>query len=147
MSSWRADASQETQDRLDSLLDSALRAGKEQLDRDGEFFPFAVVVGASGETDLVQPELPASRDVGEAHERCWRALADRAGDLVASAVVTNVGGAGEDAIAVALEDREGVAIEVFLPYVTARKVNGKKPPQKHRFGDLVAVEGTRRVWA
>ena len=76
----------------------------------------------------------------------WQALAERADDLAAAAVVTNVGGAGEDAIAVALEDREGVAIEVFLPYVTQRKVNGKKPAQKHRFGDLLAAEGTRRVW-
>ncbi len=39
-----------------------------------------------------------------------------------------------------------MAIEVFLPYVVQRKVNGKKPAQKHRFGDLMAVEGTRRLW-
>jgi hypothetical protein len=147
MSSWRDDASRETRDRLDGLLDTALRAGREQLDHAGEFFPFAVVVDAAGDTDLVQPALPASRDVAEVLERCWQALAERAGDLVAAAVVTNVGGPGEDAIAVTLEDREGVAIEVFLPYVTQRKVNGKKPAQKHRFGDLLAAEGTRRVWA
>jgi hypothetical protein len=35
---------------------------------------------------------------------------------------------------------------VFLPYVTQGKVNGKKPAQKHRFGDLQAIEGTPRVW-
>ena len=133
MNSWRDDASPETRNRLDGLLDAALRAGREQLDHAGEFFPFAVTVDAGGDTDLVQPELPASRDVAD--------------DLVAAAVVTNVGGVGEDAIAVALEDREGVAIEVFLPYVTQRKVNGKKPAQKHRFGDLLAAEGTRRIWA
>jgi hypothetical protein len=104
-------------------------------------------VDVAGDTELVQPALPASRDVAEVHERCWQALAERADDLVAAAVVTNVGGPGEDAIAVTLEDREGVAIEVFLPYVTQRKVNGKKPAQKHRFGDLLAAEGTRRVWA
>jgi hypothetical protein len=146
--SWRDDAAPETLDLLDALLDTALRAGREQLDHAGEFFPFAVTVDATGDTDVLQPALPASRDVAEVHERCWQALAERAGDLAAAAVVTNVGGgaAGEDAIAVALEDRDGVAIEVFLPYVTQRKVNGKKPAQKHRFGDLLAAEGTRRVW-
>ena len=40
-----------------------------------------------------------------------------------------------------------MAIEVFLPYVTQGKVNGKKPAQKHRFGDLQAIEGTVRVWS
>ena len=147
MSSWRDDATPQTRERLDGLLDAAIRAGRQQLDLAGEFFPFAVTVDAAGATDLVQPELPASRDVAEVHELCWRALTERADDLVAAAVVTNVGSAGEEAIAVALEDREGVAIEVFLPYVTQRKVNGKKPAQKHRFGDLLAAEGTRRVWA
>ena len=79
MNSWRDDASPETRDRLDGLLDAALRAGREQLDHAGEFFPFAVTVDQAGDTDLVQPELPASRDVGEVHERCWQALAERAG--------------------------------------------------------------------
>ena len=150
MSSWRDETSDQAQDDLDGLLDLGLRTGREQLEVAGEFYPFAVALDEAGETRLVQPELPARKgvaDVAEVHELCWQALAAEAGSLRAAAVVTNVGGAGEDAIAVALEHREGVAIEVFLPYVTRRKVNGKKPAQKHRYGDLQAIAGQPRVWA
>jgi hypothetical protein len=150
MSSWRDETSDQAQDDLDGLLDLGLRTGREQLEVAGEFYPFAVALDEAGESRLVQPELPARKgvaDVAEVHELCWRALTERADDLVAAAVVTNVGSAGEEAIAVALEDREGVAIEVFLPYVTQGKVNGKKPAQKHRFGDLMAAEGQPRLWA
>jgi hypothetical protein len=150
MTSWRDETSDQAQDDLDNLLDLGLRTGQEQLEGAGEFYPFAVALDDAGESRLVQPELPARKgvaDVAEVHELCWQALAAEAGSLRAVAVVTNVGGAGGDAVAVALEHRDGVAIEVFLPYVTQGKVNGKKPAQKHRFGDLTAAEGQPRLWA
>ena len=150
MTTWRDETSDETQVDLDDLLDLALRTAKEHLDSEGEFYPFAVVVTDEGETAVVQPELPDRKgvaDVVEVYELCWEALAADAAALRTVGVVTNVGGGDGDAIAVALEHREGVAIEVFLPYVTQGKVNGKKPAQKHRFGDLQAIEGTVRVWS
>jgi hypothetical protein len=150
VSSWRDEADQQTQDDLDELLDVGLRTGQERLDEAGEFYPFAVTLATQGETALVQPELPARKgvaDVAEVHELCWQALRADVGSLRAAAVVTNVGGPDGDAVAVALEHRDGAAIEVFLPYVTQGKVNGKKPAQKHRYGDLSAIEGTPRLWA
>ena len=150
MITWRDETSDETQNDLDDLLDLALRTGQEQLDTEGEFYPFAVVLSDDGESAVVQPDLPDRKgvaDVVEVHELCWQALEADAATLRAVAVATNVGGGDGDAIAVALEHRDGVAIEVFLPYVTQGKVNGKKPAQKHRFGDLQAIKGTIRVWA
>jgi hypothetical protein len=144
--SWRDDTSDRTQADLDELVDLALTAGQEQLDRHGEFYPFAVVLPTEGEAAVVEADVPAGADVVEVHERCWQALEADAEANRALAVVTNVGGPDGDAVAVALEHRDGVAIEVFLPYTTQGKVNGKKPAQKHRFGALQAVEGTPRVW-
>ena len=150
MTSWRDETSDQAQDDLDDLLDLGLRTGQEQLEVAGEFYPFAVALDDAGGAGLVQPELPARKgvaDVAEVHELCWQALAAEAGRCARSPWSTNVGGAGGDAVAVALEHRDGVAIEVFLPYVTQGKVNGKKPAQKHRFGDLTAAEGQPRLWA
>ncbi len=148
MTSWRDETDDRTQTELDDLLDLALRTGQEQLDAAGEFYPFAVTLDGDGTHDLVHPRLDDREhvDVAEVYERCWQALAEQAGSMRAVAVVTNVGGSGGDAIAVALEHREGPAIEVFLPYVTQGKTNGKKPAQKHRFGDLAAAQGQPRVW-
>ncbi len=151
MTTWRDETSDETQADLDDLLDLALRTAKEQLDVGGRVLP---VRGRAHRRAARPPSSSRScpdrkgvADVVEVYELCWQALAADAADLRAVAVVTNVGGGDGDAIAVALEHREGVAIEVFLPYVTQGKVNGKKPAQKHRFGDLQAIEGTVRVWS
>lgn len=150
MSSWRDETSEQAQGDLDDLLDLALRTAQEQLDVAGEFYPFAVALGESGEPGLVQPPLRTEKDVAdvaEVHERCWRALQEDVGSLRAAAVVTNVVVSDGDAIAVALEHKEGPAITVFLPYDAQGKTNGKKPAQKHLFGDLTAMKGQPRLWA
>lgn len=151
MPSWRSETSQEAQDELDELLDVSIRAAQEQLDVAGEFYPFAVALQEPGETRLVTPEVktgPRSvADVTEVFTMCWEALRAEAGSLRAGAVVTNVGGPDGDAIAVALEHREGRALEVFLPYAAQGKTGGKKPAQKHLYGELQAAPGQPRVWA
>lgn len=153
MSTWRDEASQQVKDDLDGLLNLALSTGKEQLDAAGEFYPFTVslpdATGTEADAELGGTYVPAGEEflaVEEVHEGCWQTLQSAAGVNRAAAVVTDVGGPDGDAIAVALEHRDGPAIEVYLPYVTQRKVGGKKPAQKHRYGDLVAAEGTRRIW-
>lgn len=148
--SWRDDTSQQVQDELDDLLDVSLRAAQQRLDEAGEFYPFAVTCAEVGRVEvLTLPVRSAPRavaDVAEVFEQCWTALRGEAESARAGAVVTNVGGPDGDAIAVALEHRDGPAIEVFLPYVTQGKTNGKKPPQKHRFGELQAAPGQPRIW-
>jgi hypothetical protein len=150
VSSWRDDTSQQAQDELDDLLDVAIRAAQQRLDDAGEFYPFAVTSAEVGDVEVLTPQVPtgprAVADVAEVFELCWATLRDRAETARAGAVVANVGGPDGDAVAVALEHRDGPSIEVFLPYVTQGKTNGKKPPQKHRFGDLQAAPGQSRIW-
>jgi hypothetical protein len=151
MTSWRDETSQQTQDELDELLDVSIRAAQQQLDAAGEFYPFAVALDEPGKTHLVTPEVKTGpreiADVTEVFAMCWEALRAEAGSLRAGSVVTNVGGPDGDAIAVALEHREGPALEVFLPYEAQGKTRGKKPAQKHLYGDLQAAPGQRRVWS
>lgn len=150
MTSWRDDTSQQVQDELDDLLDVSLRAAQQRLDDVGEFYPFAVTIAEVGRVGVLTPQVQtgprAVADVAEVFELCWTTLRGEADTARAGAVVTNVGGPDGDAIAVALEHREGPAIEVFLPYVAQGKTNGKKPPQRHRFGELQAAPGQSRIW-
>ena len=150
MTSWRDDTSQQVQDELDDLLDVSLRAAQQRLDDVGEFYPFAVTIAEVGRVGVLTPQVQtgprAVADVAEVFELCWTTLRGQADRARAAAVVTNVGGPDGDAIAVALEHREGPAIEVFLPYVAQGRTNGKKPPQRHRFGELQAAPGQSRIW-
>jgi hypothetical protein len=150
VTSWRDDTSQQVQDELDDLLDVSLRAAQQRLDDVGEFYPFAVTIAEVGRVGVLTPQVQtgprAVADVAEVFELCWTTLRGQADTARAAAVVTNVGGPDGDAIAVALEHREGPAIEVFLPYVAQGKTNGKRPPQRHRFGELQAAPGQSRIW-
>jgi hypothetical protein len=150
VTSWRDDTSQQVQDELDDLLDVSLRAAQQRLDDAGEFYPFAVTIAEVGRVGVLTPQVQtgprAVADVAEVFELCWTTLRGEADTARAAAVVTNVGGPDGDAIAVALEHREGPAIEVFLPYVAQGRTNGKKPPQRHRFGELQAAPGQSRIW-
>ncbi len=150
MSSWRDETSPAVQGDLDDLLDAAIRAAQELLDSAGEFYPFAVALEGAGETRVLAAEVPTGpREVADPSavlDLCWDGLRAESGELRAAAVASNVGGPDGDAIAVALEHREGPAIEVFLPYAVQPKVGGKKPPQKLLYGDLQAIPGQQRVW-
>jgi hypothetical protein len=148
--SWRDDIDPRTRDEMDELLDVSVRAAQRQLDAAGAFYPFAVALSAPGETSLVTPEVRTGpgrvADVTEVLALCWTALAEQREALRAAAVVSDVGGPDGDAIAVALEHRDGPPVEVFLPYALQGKTRGKKPAQKVLYGELAAVAASRRLW-
>lgn len=144
MTSWRDSASPQAQAELDGLLNPALGFAQQQLEAHGEFFPFAVVVRADGETEMVtaRPDAhndrPSSADVVAA---CRSTLAEQRDRLHAAAVVAEVRlPSGGDAIRVELEHTEGPALTILLPYGKKRFGRGID------FGQLQAAAGTRHVW-
>ncbi len=144
MTSWRDTASVQAQADLDCLLNPALGFAQQQLEKHGEFFPYAVVVRADSETEMVasRPDVtddrPPSADVVTA---CRTTLAERRDQLRAAAVIADVRlPGGEDAIRVELEHTEGPALTILLPYSKKRFGRGIE------YGQLQAAAGTRHVW-
>jgi hypothetical protein len=144
MTSWRDSASTQAQNDLDGLLEPALGFAQQQLAKYGEFFPYAIVVRADGQTEMVaaRPEAahdqPASADVITA---CRITLAERRDHLRAAAVVADIRTSqGGDAIQVELEHTEGPTLTVRLPY--SKKRFGKTID----YGQLSAATGTRHIW-
>lgn len=148
--SWRDDADPQVLDELDELLDVAVRAAQQKLDAAGAFYPFGIALEGPGVTRTVTPEVRTGprevAGVAQVLDACWTSLQAEADSVAAVAVASDVGGPDGDAIAVALEHRNGPSIEVFLPYASQGKTNGKKPAQKHLYGELQATPGRRRVW-
>ena len=141
--SWRDDTPQAVQDDLDGILDEALRAAEHLLEKNGEFFPFAVTLDAAGQTTMVgadpgEGERPASQAV---LELLYAGAADDRDRLRAVAFVAPVEGEGQDEVRVETEHRDGgPAITAFLPYAT------KRLRRSVAFGELTAEAGERRVW-
>jgi hypothetical protein len=68
MTSWRESVPEPVQEHIDGLINVALDAASEFLDKSGEFFPFDLAVGEDGEISMfgVHPGLgehPESTDV------------------------------------------------------------------------------------
>lgn len=137
----------QAQEDLDGLLNVALEFAQEQLQRRGEFYPYAAAIGADGDPEMIaahpeevdtDPENPDSIAVIEA---CVAALRERREELRASAIVSDVLLDGEDAIRVQLEHAEGPTLAVVLPYVKRRL------GRKVRYGNLRAQESEPRIWS
>ncbi len=112
-------------DDLDPLLDDALQTAKHLLSKNGEFFPFGVVLAASGERRHVQgwtgSESPESDTVTELLLLGFRRGAEtgeyRATGLVRDIRVRdNTRDVITDAVCVTLEHRDGTCINCYLPY-------------------------------
>jgi len=60
--SWRDSVSQRGQDDLDRLLQESMPIAQRLLEKDGEFFPFALSLANSGDTRIVAAyEAPSTR--------------------------------------------------------------------------------------
>jgi hypothetical protein len=144
MVSWRDNASPETQQELDQLLEAALGFAQRELAKRGEFYPYAVVVRHDGDTELVAGPTDETNDrppSAAVVAACRTALIERRDQLRATALVANLGlPDGSDAVQVELEHSEGSAITVLLPDSKKRFGRGVD------YGQLRAATGTRHVW-
>ena len=143
VTSWRDLASQQAQDDLDDLLDASLPFAQEMLDKHGEFFPYALALTASGETNHVagdpgEGEQPSSVAVLKTLVEGLRTERDT---LRAAALVSDVRLSDSDAVRVELEHAEGHAIAVLLPYRQKRLRRGIE------YGEISAGPGESQVWA
>lgn len=145
MTSWRATASPQIQNDLDELLRASLGFAQQQLSERGGFYPYAVAITSSGETEMIgaRPDIehdrPASTDVLLS---CQASLRDRRDQLRATAVIADVAVAGVngDAIQVSLEHSEGPALTVLLPYTRGTAAG------RVEFGELRASAGNHEIW-
>jgi len=143
--SWRDSVSQRGQDDLDSLLQESLPIAQQFLEKNGEFFPFALSLANSGDTRIVAAyegsEHPASTEL---LKMLYEGLAGQSAQLRGAAVVSDVRvrDPDTDAIRVDVEHREGVAIAVLLPYTIRKKLVGKQVV----YGTMRAAAAERRIW-
>jgi hypothetical protein len=136
-------------DEMDSLLDMLLPFAQQELEKHGEFFPFAASIDSSGALGLVAVDLgdehPASTDVIDAiYEALARSAAGgeiRAAGICADVRITPPGSSDQtDAIRTSIEHAEGDPVEVFMPYA-------KKRMRGFEFGELFAQSGAPRIVA
>jgi hypothetical protein len=141
--SWRDETRMEIQDDLDRLLDEALRAAQHLLEKNGEFFPFAVFLDTDGSPVLAaadpgEGDKPPSRAMLEGLQEA--AVRQRDG-LRAAAFASAVDIEGGEAVRAEVEHRDGgPAVAVFLPYSRQRLRRGIE------FGELRAGAAERLVW-
>ena len=167
---WRDVASPQAQADLDELLSAALGAAMEHLEKNGEFYPFAMsvygepTIDSAGEptaasNQAVAPDVdivfadPAA--LGEQPEpeavlaELRRVLAVRAenenrtvAQRATAIVLYVVVPEFGDAVRVDLEHAEGVQLMVLAPV----KGKGKSRKRTFEYGDLRLLPGQRHIW-
>ena len=144
MASWRDTASEEAQSDLDGLLNTALPAAEQLLEKYGEFFPFGAAVGMNGETKLLASD-PGHSDHPSRSDEVLSMLLEgvrkQRNELRAVAICTDVQTADSDAIRIELEHREGTAIAVLVPYKRKHFGHG------FEYSVLQAGSASKRVWS
>ena len=133
-------------DDLDPLLNEALQVACHLLEKNGDFFPFGVVLRSDGGRRHVQgwtgDEQPEPQRVIALLLRGFRKGVE-SGDYRATALVKDVrvrdaqDGVTKDAVCVTLEHIEGTCINCYLPYA---KVGGG-----YSYGEVFADPGEPAV--
>jgi hypothetical protein len=147
--SWRRSVPEASATDLENLLGTGVGAAQEQLERNGGFLPFALVVQNDGEVRLVavtpadaaagtDADFDAEAMIGDLNEL----LRQNRDDFRAAAVVCDITLLEEDtdAIHVAAEHRDGSLFAAVLPY-------GANPATHElEFGQLAADTNEPAVW-
>lgn len=113
----------------EKLMNSLLPFAQQQLEKQGEFFPFAGMLTKDGEAHLGMADASKLNEKGGtaiSQEMIDRIVAahkkeNEKGNLLVSAIcfdtrVAKDGEEKEDAICIAIEEEDGKSINVFLPY-------------------------------
>jgi hypothetical protein len=131
---------------MDDLLNEALHAAEEFLEKIGEFFPFVVTMAPSGEISHAQEHLgeepPAADETIDVLVDGLKQAAAK-GKYKATAVVSHAhmpspDGKYQEAIGVTLEHRAEPPVICYLPF--------KQTKGKFDYGEIFAKRGERRVF-
>ena len=147
--SWRESVPETSATDLENLLGTGVGAAQEQLQRNGGFMPFALVVENDGEVRLVavspadaaegsDGDFDADSMIGDLTEL----LRQNRGDFRATAVVCDIllVEEGSDAIHVAAEHRDGSVFAAVLPYAANTSTH------EWEFGQLAADTNEPAIW-
>ena len=121
----RAEASSEAKMESERLMTAALPFAQQMLKKDGEFFPYGMVLQRSGEITSLAAydgrERPPSNDVIKLLKERFLSGA-KSGEYRATALVFDVRillqstGLKSDAIAVSLNHKNNYSVMVYFPY-------------------------------
>jgi hypothetical protein len=146
---WRASVPEATATDLENLLGTGMGAAQEQLERNGGFLPFALVVEDDGEVRLV---AVAPADADGSSETDYDAddmisdltelLRQKRDEFRAAAIVCDITLLEEDsdAIHVAAEHRDGSVLAAVLPYQADSTI------QTWEYGELSADSNEPVIW-
>jgi hypothetical protein len=147
--SWRATVPEASATDLENLLGTGVGAAQEQLERNGGFLPFALVVQNDGEVRLVavtpadaaegtDTDFDADSMISDLNEL----LRQNRDDFRAAAIVCDITLLEEnsDAIHVAAEHRDGTLFAAVLPYAPNSET------RELEFGQLSADTNEPAVW-
>jgi hypothetical protein len=137
----------EPRQEIEQLLRYLLPVAEEQLNREGEFVPYAATLDTAGEVNAVQAADGDEPDVSELllalHTELRQQAAEgaiRASGIAADVTLTDPdSGEVTDAVQLELDHAEADAIDVYVPYTSGA--------EGIEFGELVATSGQAPVFA
>lgn len=143
--SWRDSVPEATAADLENLLGTGMGAAREQLERNGGFLPFALVVENDGEVRLLTVSPADDGDGFDADSMIndiTELLRQKREEFRAAAIVCDITLTEEnsDAIHVAAEHCSGAVFAAVLPYAPNRENS------EWEFGDLAADANEPVVW-
>ena len=147
--SWRESVPESSATDLENLLGTGVGAAQEQLERNGGFLPFALVVENDGEVRLVAVTpadaaegTDADFDADSMISDLTELLRQHRDEFRAAAIVCDITLLEEasDAIHVAAEHRDGSLFAAVLPYAANPETRDLE------FGELSADTNEPGVW-
>lgn len=149
VSAWRDSVPEATAADLENLLGTGIGAAQEQLERNGGFLPFALVVENDGEVRLMAVTPAEAREGTDADFDADAMISDltelirqHRDDFRAAAVVCDIllVEEGSDAVHVAAEHRDGSVFAAVLPYKPLAETG------EWEFGRLAADSNEPAIW-
>jgi len=136
----------EPREEIEHLLRYLLPVAEEQLNREGEFRPYAATLDSEGGVNSVAAATVEDPDVGELLLALHSELREQAagGTIRASGIAADVtltdpdSGEETDAVQLELDHVDTEAVDVYVPYTTG--------DEGIKFGELVAAAGQAPVF-